>query len=224
MSAAARASIGHLRLPLQEGVAALALDVPEQAIDGLLQYLDLLLTWNSAYNLSGVTDPREMLHRHLLDSLSILPAVSGKRVLDIGTGAGLPGVPLALCLPGTEFHLLDSNGKKMRFLFQVKAQLRLANVTLLHRRAEDCDPEPPFDTVLSRAVASLGELVRLGGPLLAPGGQLLAMKSAPAAKELAEVKPPYTVRAISGLDVPGATTPRHLVCIARLPGQDGNTA
>ncbi len=220
----AQARIGELRIPLVEGVAALGLTLPESAIDKLLQYLDLLVTWNSAYNLSGISDPREMLDRHLLDSLSILPSIDGKRVLDIGTGAGLPGLPLAVCLPEREFHLLDGNGKKMRFLFQVKTQLRLPNVVLVHGRAEDVAEEPLFDTVLSRAVGSLGELLRLGGRLLAPDGRFLAMKSAPADSELAEVKPPYTVLSITELSVPGATTPRHLVCLGRTPGQDGTTA
>jgi 16S rRNA (guanine527-N7)-methyltransferase len=224
VSAAARARIDQLRQPLQDGIAALGIDVPEHAPERLLQYLDLLLTWNSAYNLSGITDPREMLHRHILDSLSVLPAVHGKRVIDIGTGAGLPGIPLAVCLPGTEFHLLDSNGKKMRFLFQVKSQLHLDNVVLIHGRAEDCPEDILFDIVLSRAVASLEDLLSIGGRLLAPEGEMLAMKSAPSAEELAGVKPPYTVRSITGLTVPGATTPRHLVSIARTPGQDGNTA
>ncbi len=224
MSAAARARVDRLRQPLENGIAALGIDVPAQAPALLLQFIDLLITWNSAYNLSGITDPEEMLHRHVLDSLSILPAVRGKRVIDIGTGAGLPGIPLAVCLPGTGFHLLDSNGKKMRFLFQVKSQLRLGNVSLVHGRAEDCADDGPFDVVLSRAVASLEDLLAIGGHLLAPEGEMLAMKSAPSAEELAGVKPPYTVRSITGLSVPGATTPRHLVSIVRIPGQDGTTA
>lgn len=220
----ARARVDDLRAPLVEGVALMGLSLDEDRIDSLLRYLDLLVTWNSAYNLSGIRDPREMLHRHILDSLSVLPWVRGPRVLDIGTGAGLPGLPLAICLPHVEFHLLDANGKKMRFLFQVKSQLALANVVLVHDRAENASRTPPFNTVISRAVGTLGELLRLGGPLLAPSGELLAMKSAPAPDELAEVKPPYTVRANTGLSVPGVGTPRHLVCVARIPGQDGNSA
>lgn len=224
MNRPARARIDDLRPLLLAGIGTLGLRLPDESLDKLLQYVDLLVTWNGAYNLSGITDPTEILHRHIEDSLSILTALHGTRVLDIGTGAGLPGLPLAVCLPDREFHLLDSNGKKMRFLFQVKSQLQLGNVRLHHGRAEDCTAEPGFDTVVSRAVGSLGELVRLGGRLLARDGVLLAMKSAPAASELAEVTPPYTVRSITELSVPGATTPRHLVSIARLPGQDGTTA
>ena len=224
MNRVASARMDDLRPLLRRGIDTLGLDLSDESVDKLLQYVDLLVTWNAAYNLSGITDPTEMLHRHIEDSLSIFPFLKGTRVLDIGTGAGLPGIPLAVCLPDREFHLLDSNGKKMRFLFQVKSQLQLANVVLHHERAEDCAVQPAFDTVVSRAVGSLGELVRLGGPLLTRDGVLLAMKSAPAASELAEVKSPYTVQSITELFVPGATMPRHLVCIARTPGQDGNTA
>ncbi len=224
MNRVASARMGDLRPLLCRGIDTLGLDLSGESIDKLLRYVDLLITWNAAYNLSGITDPTEMVHRHIEDSLSILPSLRGTRVLDIGTGAGLPGVPLAVCLPDREFHLLDSNGKKMRFLFEVKSQLQLANVVLHHERAEDCTAEPPFDAVLCRAVGSLGELVRLGGPLLTGDGVLLAMKSTPTASELAEVKSPYTVQSITELFVPGATTPRHLVCITRTPGQDGSTA
>lgn len=224
MNTAARVPAETLRPRLADGLAALAIAVEDDVLTKLLRYLDLLVTWNSAFNLSGIRDPEEMLSRHLLDSLSILSAIEGPRVLDIGTGAGLPGIPLAIARPDIAFHLLDANGKKMRFLFEVKTQLALTNVVLLHARAEDLPSATTFDTVVSRAVGTLAELQRLGAPRLEPHGQLLAMKSTPSADELAAVEPPYTVRRVTELSVPGITTPRTLVCIARLPGQDGNPA
>lgn len=222
MSAALTPSVLALREELASGLAALSIELPEPQSEALLGFIDLLIAWNRAYNLTGTSDPREILYRHILDSLSILPWLQGERALDIGTGAGFPGVPLAICAPEREFHLLDSNGKKMRFLFEVKTRLRLANLTLIHGRAEEYRFEQGFDTVLSRAVASLGDLVRLGGPLLAPGGCMLAMKGNLAASELAEVEPPYTVRSVHVLQVPGANAIRQIVCIDHDTPQDGH--
>ena len=222
MSAGLPPSIVALREELASGLAALELELPPSRCDALLGFIDLLIRWNRAYNLTGTSDPREILQRHILDSLSILPFLQGDRVLDIGTGAGLPGVPLAICCPEREFHLLDSNGKKMRFLFEVKTRLHLENLVLIHARAEDYRYEQGFDTVLSRAVASLGDLVRLSAPLLAPTGRMLAMKGKLAASELAEVDPPYTVRLVQTLQVPGATALRQIVCIDHDTPQNGH--
>lgn len=222
MSAGLPPSVAALREELASGLAALNIELPPPHGEALLGFIDLLITWNRAYNLTGTSDPREILHRHILDSLSILPFLRGERVLDIGTGAGLPGVPLAICCPDREFHLLDSNGKKMRFLFEVKMRLCLANLALIHGRAEDYRYERGFDTVLSRAVASLGDLVRLGAPLLATNGCMLAMKGKLAASELAEVEPPYTVCSVQTLQVPGADAVRQLVCINHDTPQDGH--
>jgi 16S rRNA (guanine527-N7)-methyltransferase len=222
VSAGLPPSIVALREELASGLAALDIELSPPHGDALLGFIDLLIRWNRAYNLTGTSDPREILQRHLLDSLSILPFLQGDRVLDIGTGAGLPGVPLAICCPEREFHLLDSNGKKMRFLFEVKTRLRLSNLVLIHGRAEDYRYEQGFDTVLSRAVASLGDLVRLSAPLLGPTGCMLAMKGKLAASELAEVEPPYTVRSVQTLQVPGANAVRQIVCIDHDTPQDGH--
>ena len=222
MSAGLPPSIVALREELASGLAAFNIELSPPHVDALLGFIDLLIRWNRAYNLTGTSDPREILQRHILDSLSILPFLQGDRVLDIGTGAGLPGVPLAICCPEREFHLLDSNGKKMRFLFEVKTRLRLANLVLIHGRAEDYRYEQGFDTVLSRAVASLGDLVRLSAPLLGLTGCMLAMKGKLAASELAEVEPPYTVRSVQTLQVPGANAVRQIVRIDHDTPQDGH--
>lgn len=222
MSAGLPTSIVALREELASGLAAFNIELSPPQVDALLGFIDLLIRWNRAYNLTGTSDPREILQRHILDSLSILPFLQGDRVLDIGTGAGLPGVPLAICCPEREFHLLDSNGKKIRFLFEVKTRLRLANLVLIHGRAENYRYEQGFDTVLSRAVASLGDLVRLSAPLLGPTGCMLAMKGKLAASELAEVEPPYTVRSVQTLQVPGANAVRQIVCIDHDTPQDGH--
>lgn len=208
-----------LRSDLEHGLATLGLHIDEAARERLLAFIGLLSRWNRTYNLTAVRDPRAMVERHLIDSLSVLPHLHGRRVLDIGTGAGLPGVPLAICCQEREFHLLDSNGKKMRFLFQVKTQLVLDNVTLHHARAEAMPIGEGFDCVLARAVGPLAELLRLAGGQLAPGGSLLAMKSALQPGELAAVKPPYTVAESIELQLPGSDQQRRLVRICRVSGR-----
>ena len=178
-----------LAAALRRGCEALELDTDERRQALLLDYLQLLHKWNRAYNLTAVRDPAEMVTRHLLDSLAVAPFLDGRRFLDVGTGAGLPGVPLAIQRPDLAFHLLDSNGKKTRFLFQVKTALALDNMTVHHARAESFRPEVPFDAVLSRAFTSLAEMVAVCGHTLAPGGRYLAMKGAYPADELAALGP-----------------------------------
>jgi 16S rRNA (guanine527-N7)-methyltransferase len=204
-----------LRADLERGLAALHQHPDESAIAQLVTFIELLSRWNRTYNLTAVRDPRAMVNRHLLDSLSVLPHVQGERILDVGSGAGLPGVPLAICCPARAFHLLDSNGKKMRFLFQVKTQLGLGNLTLVQGRAETLSDAQGFDTVLARAVGSLAELLRMAGHLLAVDGSLLAMKSELQPGELAAVPAPYTVDECIELQLPGADQRRQLVRIRR---------
>ena len=177
----------------------------------LLAYLELLQRWNRTYNLTAVRDPAQMVTRHLLDSLAIVPHLSGDLLLDAGTGGGLPGVPLAIMFAQREFHLLDSNGKKTRFLFQVKTALGLDNMTVHQARVEAFQHAPAFDTVLSRAFASLQDMVSGCGHLLAPGGHFLAMKGAFPEGELAAVARQCQVEAIHALAVPGMDEQRHLV-------------
>ncbi|MET0093851.1 MAG: 16S rRNA (guanine(527)-N(7))-methyltransferase RsmG, partial [Sedimenticola sp.] len=161
---------------LTDGLRRMDIDLSEQQQGLLLDYLALLLKWNNAFNLTAVRDPAEMVARQLLDSLSILDMVRGPRVLDVGTGPGLPGIPLAIALPDAHFTLLDSNGKKTRFVQQAKTALGLSNVEVVNGRVESFRPDIPFDTVTSRAFAALPKMVELTRHLVAGGGQLLAMK------------------------------------------------
>ena len=186
-----------------------------------MEYLELLLKWNQAYNLTAVRDPLDMVTRHLLDSLAVACHLSGQRCIDVGTGAGLPGVPLAILFPQREFHLLDSNGKKTRFLFQVKTALCLDNMTVHHARVESFKPPVPFDAVLSRAFASLQDMVAGCRHLLAPQGCFLAMKGAYPAAELETIAGQCEVQAVYLLDVPGLDEQRHLVAMTlkRDPGR-----
>lgn len=204
-----------LRKRLVAGLPVLGLDAAPARIEQCLRYLGLLQKWNRVYNLTAIDDPLEMVSRHILDSLSVGPYLAGQRILDIGTGAGLPGVPLAIFYPGREFHLLDSNGKKMRFLFQVKLDLELDNVCLHECRAEDFVADPGFDCILSRAFASLAEMIRVSAHLLGPRGCFLAMKSATGNDELAGVPSAYNVAARIALSVPGVEAPRELLRIER---------
>jgi 16S rRNA (guanine527-N7)-methyltransferase len=192
------------------------LQLPVSAVQQqqLLEYLALLARWNKTYNLTAVRDGAQMVTRHLLDSLAIAPYLTGQRIIDVGTGAGLPGVPMAVLFPEREFHLLDSNGKKTRFLFQVKTALGLDNMVVHQARVESFYDAQPFDTVISRAFASLQDMVHRCGHLLAPGGRLLAMKGAHPTQELEELDQNCAVVAIHPLAVPGLGEQRHLVEIA----------
>ena len=169
----------------------------------LLDYLDLLLRWNRSYNLTAVRDPLQGVTRHLLDSLSIAPFLVGERFIDVGTGAGLPGVPLAVLYPQREFHLLDSNGKKTRFLFQVKTALGLDNMAVHQARVESFHCEPAFDTMLSRAFASLEDMVFGCRHLLADDGHFLAMKGVYPGAELAAIERCCVVEEVYELAGPG---------------------
>jgi 16S rRNA (guanine527-N7)-methyltransferase len=200
---------------LSEGLQALGLPSEPAKVARLLEFLVLLAKWNRAYNLTAIDDPLEMVSRHLLDSLSIAPHLCGQRILDVGSGAGLPGIPLAIWFPEREFHLLDSNGKKIRFLFQAKVALALTNVTVHQARAEALDDAQGFDCVTSRAFASLADMIRVSGHLLAPGGCLLAMKGSPDEEEVAAVTTPYTVASRTQLEVPGIVAERQLLKITR---------
>jgi 16S rRNA (guanine527-N7)-methyltransferase len=197
-----------------EGSERLGLQLSAEAIACLTAYLTLLERWNRAYNLTAVRDPDAMVVRHLLDSLSILPWVEGPRVLDVGSGAGLPGIPLSIVRPDCEFFLLDSNGKRTRFLTQVCAELQLKNIRVVRSRVEEYQPAMLFNSVVSRAFATLADMVADAGRLCAPEGRLLAMKGVFPDDELARLPSEYQVVGIYPLNVPSLDAERHLVHLA----------
>jgi len=195
---------------LVSGIASLNLKVTDQQVDQLLNFIMLIEKWNKAYNLTAIRDREEMARLHILDSLAIVPYIEGQRIIDIGTGAGLPGIPLAICLPEVGFTLLDSNAKKTRFVRQVVLELKLKNVEVLHSRVENYHPEQTYDAVLTRAFARLPDIVKLTAHLLSKEGVLLAMKGQSLDAELAEITAKKSVISVS---VPGTDVERCLVRI-----------
>ena len=205
----------HLAPLLEAGMQQMGVEYSSEQRDMLLAYLQLLMTWNKAYNLTAIRDPGEMIKLHLLDSLAVLPHLSGKRLIDVGTGAGLPGIPLAIMCPERDFTLLDSNGKKTRFLFQARCDLGLSNLKEINSRVESHRPEVPYDAVLSRAFTSVADMVNKCSHLLSPEGLFLAMKGKFPQSELSEVGKDYKVNASHTLQVPGVDGERHLIVISR---------
>lgn len=198
---------------LHDGIARLGLTgLPADAEEKLLAYLALLVKWNAAYNLTAVRDPGQMLVKHLLDSLSILPHVRGGSLIDVGTGAGLPGIVLALVKPELQVTLLDSNGKKVRFLRQVIAELKIANAQAVQSRAEEF--EGRFDVVTSRAFATLADMIEWSGHMAAEGGEFLAMKGVRPEAEIAALPAGFKAVEVLPLAVPFLDEERHLVRIA----------
>lgn len=207
-----------LRAELRDGLRKLALD--DVLAGPLLDYLALLARWNRAYNLTAVRDPRAMVTRHLLDSLVMHGAVAalaarGGSLADLGTGAGLPGIPLAIAHPGLQVTLVESNGKKARFLREAVRTLVLANARVEEARIEAAPGAGTFDAITARALATLPRILELGGHLLAPGGELLAMKGVVPEDEIAALPPGWRVARIEPLVVPGQEGERHLVVVAR---------
>jgi len=202
------------RARLQSGAEALGLALGDDQLTALMEYTEHLLKWNKVYNLTAVRDPGEMVVRHLLDSLAVAPWCSAGRFIDVGTGAGLPGIPLAILYPDKDFHLLDSNGKKTRFLFHVKTALSLANITVHHARVETFEPQERYDAVLSRAFSSLSDMVIACGHLLKDAGQFLAMKGNLGERELAAVESLCQLSDVHELVVPGLDEQRHLVTLS----------
>src|SRR5579859_6060989 len=194
-------SRNDLQIRLERGIAALGVQLPAGAVERLLDYQALLARWNATYNLTAIRDPAEMVSRHLLDSLAILPYIQGETLADLGTGPGLPGIPLAIAAPGRQILLVDSNGKKVRFLREAIRALKLEGVRAVQSRVEEV--EGPFDCITARAFASLADMLAWGGHLLAPGGVWLAMKGKSPEDELADVPPAFAVRGIHALAVPG---------------------
>ena len=198
----------------------LGLSVLPDQIEQLVAYVDLLEKWNRAYNLTAIRDRREIVDRHLIESLSIAPFLSGDSRVDVGTGAGLPGIPLAIIEPSVHYVLLDSNGKKTRFLSEVKRALALSNINVETTRVESWRPGLHFDAVVTRAFADLGTTLERVDHLMGSQGMLFAMKTESASKEVAEM-PPNTEHVASwDISVPGRDWPFQLLAIRRLRGED----
>lgn len=200
---------------IETGLGALHLSEPPGLARALADYLELLAKWNRTYNLTAVREPEEMVPRHVMDSLAVLPFIGEERTLDVGTGPGLPGLLLAMARPGQRFVLLDSSGKKTRFVAHAATRLGLGNVEVVQARAESHRDEEGFAVVMSRAFASVGEFIRLAGHLARRDGRLLAMKGAFPEAELAGLPAGWALQAVHKLTVPGLSGRRHLLEFCR---------
>ena len=200
----------QLRQQLCQGCDALELDLTEQQIRQLLTYVQLLNKWNKVYNLTSVRNPQQMINRHILDSLAVLPYLSGASLLDVGTGAGLPGIPVAIAKPNMAVTLLDSNSKKTRFLQQVKSELVLTNITVVHARVERVELAK-FATVTARAFSTIDVIIDLAGRHCDDAGSLVLMKGVYPAEELATNIDGFRLQDVVSLDVPNCPGKRHLV-------------
>lgn len=195
--------------------AELGLVLSAQQDQQLQTYLDLLQRWNKVYNLTAVRDPAQMLPLHLWDSLAVVPFIQAESCLDVGSGAGLPGIPLAILRPNQEFTLLDTNGKKTRFIQQAALELGLTNLKVVQTRVEQWQPAQPFAAIISRAFASLADFVTVSGMHLAAKGRLYAMKGRYPESELAELPAGWRLARSHPLSVPGLEAERHLLELTR---------
>ena len=201
---------------LQRGLIALGLTLERATQQRLLDYIALIEKWNRVYNLTAIREPEKMVSHHLLDSLAVAPHLHAGRMLDVGSGAGLPGIPLALAKPDMHVTLLDSNHKKAAFLNQAVMELKLKNAEVCGERAESWQTHDRFDIIISRAFSEMGEFVRITRHLLAPGGMFAAMKGLHPYEEIEKLPPGCKVQQVLPLAIPGVEGARHLVLI----GQD----
>ncbi|MGB0237617.1 MAG: 16S rRNA (guanine(527)-N(7))-methyltransferase RsmG [Cycloclasticus sp.] len=196
------------RTQLERGLIEMGIELPQACVGKLMGFLQMLVKWNRVYNLSAINEPEEMVRLHILDSLAVLPFLQGARCIDVGTGAGLPGIPLAIARDDMQFSLLDSNSKKTRFIQQVCIELVLENVLPIHSRIEECLPEQKFDTVTARALTDMPGLLLKTRHLLTSGGQLLAMKS----KQTEIIDSPgFQFDSVVSLEIPELEATRNLV-------------
>ncbi|TWD36727.1 16S rRNA (guanine(527)-N(7))-methyltransferase RsmG [Pantoea sp. SJZ147] len=189
------------------------ISLSDQQKQQLVAYVGLLDKWNKAYNLTSVRDPQQMLIRHILDSIVVAPHLEGARFIDVGTGPGLPGIPLAIVMPDAHFTLLDSLGKRVRFLRQVQHELGLTNIEPVQSRVEAFPSEPPFDGVISRAFASLEDMVNWCHHLPAKNGRFYALKGVRPDDEITSLPAGYSLDRVISLQVPQLDGERHLVII-----------
>ena len=203
------------REELQRGIAALSLECSEKQLVALLAYIDLLQKWSSAYNLLGGNESAGLVSRHILDSLSINPYLDGKLIADIGAGAGLPGIPLAILNPDKNFVLIDSNGKKTRFMFQAKIQLELGNISVENCRIEHYQSKQQIDMVMCRAFSTLADALTMLEPIFSEKSKFLAMKGQYPEDELARLPAGFALSKSIKLEVPGSDSQRHLIEVMR---------
>lgn len=207
---------------LEDGIYELELEERLGGDELLMEYVTELMNWNRVYNLTSVRKPTDIVTRHILDSLTILPYLHGERILDIGTGAGLPGIPLAIACPDREFVLLDSSSKKLRFVQQTLGILNLDNVTLEDCRVEEYQPEVLFDTVICRAFSDLPDFYRYAARLCNTGGRMLAMKGVYPMTEVECLKDKSVIDDVVSLKVPGLDAERHLVIMHAAESSQGS--
>ncbi len=209
---------GKIAAAIESGVDGLGQTLPDGAAQNIAGLLTELERWNRKVNLTAIRNPEAMVSRHILDSLAVRPLMEGGRVLDVGTGAGFPGLPLAIAEPDIEFSLLDSNGKKISFVRHAIGVLGLSNATAIKARAEDYAPAERFDTVIARALASVPRLLELAGHLIREEGVLLALKGKHPAEELEPIKEISGWKyVVTDVTVPGLEShARHVVCLRRV--------
>jgi 16S rRNA (guanine527-N7)-methyltransferase len=206
--------MSSLAAAIAEGLGAMAIDLPDAARERLEKHLELIAKWNRVHNLTAVRETEQMVILHLLDSLSVLPHLEGARnVLDVGTGPGLPGIPVAIARPEMKVTLLDSSHKKCAFLQQAKIELGLDNVEIACERVENWKPAQRFDAVVSRAFSDLADFVAQAQHVVAPGGRLIAMKGVYPFDEIARVPASHRVASVIELKVPRLDAKRHLVFV-----------
>jgi 16S rRNA (guanine527-N7)-methyltransferase len=208
-------SFADLEPLLVAGAERMGVELDARQSGLLITLIGEVAEWNGRFNLTAIRDPEEMVRKHLLDSLSIHAFLRGTTVADIGTGAGFPGLPLAVVNPGRRFTLVDSTAKKCRFVEHAAARLGLTNVTVVNARAEVWRPQAPFDVVVSRALGKVSEFIRVAGHLCAPQGRLLAMKGKHPEAELDALPRGWRIAAVHRVDVPGLDAERHVVELAR---------
>ena len=204
-----------IREELRRGITSLSLNCSEEQLVSLLAYIELLKKWNSAYNLLGANETPDLVSRHILDSLSINPHIEGSLIADIGAGAGLPGIPLAILNPDKHFVLIDSNGKKTRFMFQAKIQLGLDNITIENCRIEHYQSKQQIDMVMCRAFSTLAAALAMLQPIFSDSCRLLAMKGHYPLDEIAQLPEGFKLTKSIKLEVPGRESQRHLIEVMR---------
>ncbi len=198
---------------LQQGITALRLKISPQSLQRLLEYLALLQKWNKVYNLTALREPQKMVSHHLLDSLAVVPHIEAHHIVDVGSGAGLPGIPLAIARDDWRLTLLDSNHKKTAFLKQAAIELKLSNVTVCCERVEAWLPEQKFELIISRAFSDLAEFVTLSKHLLHEGGRFAAMKGVYPHEEISQLPNGCRLERVIPLKVPGLKAQRHMVMV-----------